>query len=370
MAIDLARALIRAGDGEVCLIDLYRRPPNAGARLEELQAHGIAAVEFLGLDPARITLRDGIVGAFRLRRILMRRRVTIIETGIPSAGVIAALACGGLKVRIVMGIHAIYGRAQPFLRQPLLSALGLAILRKRAQFYAVSDCAGASWSAFAGVPARKVPRIYNSVRDGFFEPAQDRERTRQALAIPGGASILLFVGRLTSQKGIKTLLAAAAALLERRNAHLVCAGDFPSDTYAREVRDTIARLPCAGRVHLLGYRTDVPQLMRAADLLVLPTRKEGFGLVLAEALASRLPIVASDAEAVPEILAGTQSILVPPDDAAALGLAIETALDRPPAEVARVVALGLARSQTFRNERRTAEMLGLFRRTLNVTASI
>lgn len=100
--------------------------------------------------------------------------------------------------------------------------------------------------------------------------------------------------------------------------------------------------------------------MAASDILVHPPRTEGFGLVLAEALAARLPIVATNVDGIPEVLAGTDSLMVPPDDPEALREAVLRTLHRSPDEAAAAIEKGRRRAQAFRTQQRTEAMIRLF----------
>jgi glycosyltransferase involved in cell wall biosynthesis len=113
-------------------------------------------------------------------------------------------------------------------------------------------------------------------------------------------------------------------------------------------------------VHFLGLRDDIPELMNSADVLVHPARKEGFGLVLAEALAAGLPIVATDVGGIPEVLACTDALMVPPDDPLALREALLDVLDRTPEEALACRRKARQRAQFFRPERRIKDMKKLF----------
>jgi glycosyltransferase involved in cell wall biosynthesis len=105
--------------------------------------------------------------------------------------------------------------------------------------------------------------------------------------------------------------------------------------------------------------------MASSDLLVHPTRIEGFGLVLAEALAAGLPVVASNVEGIPEVLAGTDSVMVPPDDPEALRGAVLKTLNRTPDEAAEAIEKGRIRAQDFRITNRTDAMINLFEEVLS-----
>jgi glycosyltransferase involved in cell wall biosynthesis len=120
------------------------------------------------------------------------------------------------------------------------------------------------------------------------------------------------------------------------------------------------------RTHFLGIRDDVPDLLGAADLFVLPSRWEGLGLVFLEAMAVGLPVVATRISAVPEVVQdGETGWLVPAGDPASLATALLTALDDP-AERRRRGAAGRVRlEQRFGLERMLDETLAVYDEVLN-----
>jgi glycosyltransferase involved in cell wall biosynthesis len=165
-----------------------------------------------------------------------------------------------------------------------------------------------------------------------FRPARDAaERTDAAVSfgLPvDGAPIILSVRRLVPRMGLADLLEAARLLTARGRAfHLALAGDGPS---RQSLQQQIADAQLADRVTLLGRVDDerLPELYRAADVFALPTRSlEGFGMATAEALASGLPVVATDAGANAELLSGLGgSKLVRPEDPADLAEALDALL--------------------------------------------
>ncbi|MBM3998690.1 MAG: glycosyltransferase [Planctomycetes bacterium] len=119
--------------------------------------------------------------------------------------------------------------------------------------------------------------------------------------IPPNTPILLYVGRYDHQKGIDWLRAMSRAMLERlTHHHLVLVGDpTPQGDAARRAWNASHS---AERVHHLGWRADVPALLRRADLLVVPSRWEGMPNAVLEAMAAGIPVLATDAEGVGEAL--------------------------------------------------------------------
>ncbi len=174
-------------------------------------------------------------------------------------------------------------------------------------------------------PARLVV-IPNGVDPAPFDRAD--AAARSSIGVPEGAVLALYVGRLDPQKGLDVLLEAAAAVAEARpDWHLALAGAGPD----RDVLiDRAASLPTLeGRVHWLGRRDDVPALLKAADLLVLPSLWEGMPNAVLEAMAAGLPVVATLVEGTEDlVLPGRTGWLVPPGQPAPLAAALlEAAAD-------------------------------------------
>ena len=168
---------------------------------------------------------------------------------------------------------------------------------------------------------------------------------------------LLSVGTLEPRKGLDTLV-EALALLEGRP-RLVLAGRV--GWYWDRVAARIARLGLAARVQWLGYvpDADLPALYAAAEAFVYPSRYEGFGLPVLEAMACGAPVVTTTAAALPEV-AGDAALLVPPDDPPALA----AALDRLITDVdlrADLARRGRDRAARFTWERTARETLAVYR---------
>jgi glycosyltransferase involved in cell wall biosynthesis len=160
-------------------------------------------------------------------------------------------------------------------------------------------------------------------------------RIREDLGAPD-AHLVLVPARLHPEKGHGHLFRALPALrqtMKRRVLVLLAGvGSFEA-AYRKELR----ALGCDDMVRFLGFRRDIADLMCAADLVVVPSVAEAFGLVLAEALYLGRPVVATRAGGIPEIIDdGVDGVLVEPGDSAALAKAIANALDDP--DRARVMA--------------------------------
>jgi glycosyltransferase involved in cell wall biosynthesis len=156
-------------------------------------------------------------------------------------------------------------------------------------------------------------------------PTLDRRlRTRAALSINEKTAVVLSVGRLDRQKGIDTTIDAFRRLIKRKPDAVLLIAGRPGN--ANAVVETSVR-DCPG-ARLLGHRTDVPDLMCAADVLSFPSRWEGLGGTLIEAMALRLPIAASDIPPLAETIGDVGWPLVRLDDGQALAEGLLSVLEQ------------------------------------------
>lgn len=181
-----------------------------------------------------------------------------------------------------------------------------------------------------GVPIAKLRVV---------EPGVDRRKTRgssdpKGTAAPGAqpdALHLLCVGTLTPRKGHAVLLEALNEIRDR-HWHLHCAGSLLRDApTVAAIQHQIDRLSLRKRVSLLGDldREALERQYARADVFVLPSYLEGYGMALAEAVAFGLPIVSTTAGAIPETVPANASVLVAPGDSRALAKALGMLIDDP-----------------------------------------
>jgi glycosyltransferase involved in cell wall biosynthesis len=186
------------------------------------------------------------------------------------------------------------------------------------------------WAEEAGVAPDRVSVIGNALnldRVAFARPARVRDQLGIGPEVPVG----LVVGGLRRDKGIDTLIDAVARSASRERARFLVAGADRDADYARACRLRAARLGLEASVVFLGERDDAPDLMRAADFAVIPSRSESGPLVLIEYLASGLPFVATRVGNVASQVAGAGlEAFVAPDDAGALAREIDRLLSLSP----------------------------------------
>jgi len=270
----------------------------------------------------------------RLRRRLARDRPDVLHAHGLRAGAVAALALAGRsrgRPALVVTVHnaAPPGRAAAI----LYAGLELIVARRADVILAVSGDLAARLRQRG---ARDVARAV--VPAPAFVPASaaDAAAVRRELWVAGPATrpVVLAVGRLAAQKDFGMLLLAAARWQRRDPVPLlVIAGDGPQAAalQAQAAADGVA-------ARFLGQRGDVPALLAAADVVVVPSRWEGQPLIVQEALRAGRPLVAARAGGIPELAGEDGAVLVPPGDPAALAAAVTRLLDDPVAAAAQAAA--------------------------------
>lgn len=177
-------------------------------------------------------------------------------------------------------------------------------------------------------PAAKLELMHNSVDIDRFQELPDRCEARHLLRLPQDASILVCIASLEQQKGHRYLIQAmrrVQAAFPRVQLLLVGDGSL------RQTLQTFVAAKGFGRtVHFMGRRNDIPTILAAGDLFVLPSLWEGLPLVLAEAGIAGLPAVATSVDGTPEIIIdGVTGLLVPPANSELLAEAIIALLHDP-----------------------------------------
>jgi len=193
----------------------------------------------------------------------------------------------------------------------------------------------------------KVHVVYNGLDPAPFDAVTDGDiaAARRELGVDG-APVLGVFGRLAEWKGQHVALTALARL---PGVHLLLVGDalFGEQAYAESLRRQVGRLGIKDRVHFLGFRTDIPRLMRLVRVVLHTSiAPEPFGRVIVEGMLARRPVVATRAGGVAEIVTdGRTGVLVPPGDAAGLASAVERVLADPPRAEA-IAAAGRADAES------------------------
>jgi glycosyltransferase involved in cell wall biosynthesis len=191
-----------------------------------------------------------------------------------------------------------------------------------------------NWS----LPASKVTVIQNGIPlDDFLNP-RSKSECREAL-LPGVVANYWFgtVGRLTAVKNQKTLIISYAKLVEKvPDSILLIVGKGPLES---ELKNIVSRCGISDKVFFLGFRIDIPEVLNALDVFIIPSLREGLCLSLLEAMASGLPVIASRVGGVPEVF-GTVKLghLIEPLDIDGLAQAMNELASLPKKRLAELGA--------------------------------
>jgi glycosyltransferase involved in cell wall biosynthesis len=299
---------------------LVEREPDLSAYIAALEAVGVKVARFpihADLDPLLL---------WRLVRFLRTRQPDIVHTHLIHGDLYGTLAAGLARVPHVVSTRH---NDNTFRRWPLFGRLHNSVSKRQDHIITISEHLKRFTVEIEGVNPEKVTPIHYGLAPRQSADSMLAARAmRTELGIPDDALLVGIVARLTEQKGHTHLFAAWQQVMHvLPDAHLLVVGDGP----LRDFLQTLAKdRNLTGSITFTGYRSDVPRIMSALDVMVLPSFWEGFGLVLLEAMSAGKPIVASRVSAIPEIVVdGETGLLVPPGDLHSLAQALLKVLQDP-----------------------------------------
>ncbi|MEZ4668950.1 MAG: glycosyltransferase [Anaerolineae bacterium] len=268
----------------------------------------------LGIPVKRIVIQyHADIGLFlRLRRELQALQPDIVHTHLIHADLYGIVAARWTGVPVVVTSRhnddAFRSRTPvKFINHILWSMVNAGV--------AISDSIARFSIEVEGAPPQLLHRIYYGLDANTppFEHTQSRHALMQELTLPSELRLVGMVCRLVEQKGVTYGLDAFTRVAsEFPQAHLLIVGEGP---LRAELEATAKQSGIGDRVHFLGWRADVPQLLAGLDILLAPSLWEGFGLVMLEAMAQQTAVIASHVSAIPEIVAHNETgLLVVPRD--------------------------------------------------------
>lgn len=363
---------------EHALLDLLRflpasvEPLVAGPEGELSQRVGELGVETARLPAATGSFRlhpvhtpvgavQTAAAAVATRRLARRRRADLVHANTVRAGLSAVTATRAGGPPAVVHAHDLLppGLAGDAVRWTLRGAQ---------RIVAVSDYTAATLGPRLG---RVTEVLHNPLDLDRFDPARlDRARSRGDLGLPADAPVLGVVAQITPWKGQDTAIEALRLVREEiPDARLVLAGKvkfasaatrYDNPGYMRELEAAAERHELAGAVHFVGERDDVPDVLAALDVLLVPSTGEPFSRVVIEALAVGTPVIATTAGGPAEALADGVGCLLPPGRPAAWAAAALELL-RDPRERDRLAERGRRRALRFDARVYAERMVGVWR---------
>ena len=305
MVLNLVRHLPSRFEPVVCCIH------HAGPMTEEIRATG-ARVDVLGLTP-------GVRRPFDLggvRRYFRELRPAIAHTFLMTGSLYGRLGAILERVPIVIGTEVnVYARK---LRRHILAERLL--LAGTDRVVVSAEMVRDFYLRQLRANPAKVEVIYNAVDWEQLNRTMTRQDVRASLGMPDAAKVAGIIARLNPQKGHAYLFDALAQTPGLDDVHLIVVGD--GELRADLERRTQA-VGLTGRVHFVGGRRDLGNLLGAMDVFTLPSLWEGLPLSLVLAMGAGMPVVTTPVGGVAEVVVAERNgLLVPPGDAAALGAAL------------------------------------------------
>jgi glycosyltransferase involved in cell wall biosynthesis len=253
----------------------------------------------------------------RLVQLLREERVEILHTHLIQADLMGYFAARRARVPVMISTkhNTHYFRSHA----SWLARLDAFVNRRLTRVVAVSDAVKDFYIRTQQLAADRIEVIHNGIDLERFRDA--KPLARSALGCTDSERIVCAVGSLTEKKGHSVLLRAWSEVVRAQAAaRLLLVGDGP---LRGELERRVGELGLKDMVRFLGRRQDVPEILRASDLFVLPSLWEGFGIVVVEAMAAGLPVIASNVDGVGEIVRPEQDgLLVSPGDPAGLAQAV------------------------------------------------
>ena len=252
---------------------------NCGVEVRGWHTHGKA-------DPQTLS---------RLCRLIRRERVDVIHTHLTTASWLGALAGKLTRKPVIAHVHAADAKTW-FQFADYFRAVAWGV-----QKHLVAQ----------GVAPEKIAVVYYGIEMKNFDGAPSRADSRRNLGVPPDAPVVGVVASLQERKGHRFLLQALKNIEAKfPDARAIFAGEGPEEA---ALRQQARELGLENRVHFVGFRPDVREVLAACDAFALPSRKEGLSIAVMEAMAMGVPVVTSDIAGMSEVVRdGETGLLVPP----------------------------------------------------------
>jgi len=322
---------------------------------EEISKEGVPVVE-LGLFR-----KGGIDRAIvkTIREFLRKGRISLLHSHLYHANLYGRLAAFREGVPAVCTIHNTYARPKAHRR-----FINWWLARRTARIIAVSKPVRDDIIQYDHVDPSRIVVIPNGVEWEKFDIPESRRQVRERIGLAVDRFAVGSIGRFEEQKGLRYLLEAIQIMkTEGKDVSLLLAGSGKEEVTLRE---QAARAGIEDSVLFLGTRRDVADLYRAMDVFALPSLWEGGPITLLEAMASRLPVVATPVGFVPEVLQdGVNGYLVPAKDPHALAGALWRVRENPDTAKALAIAAWQTVQERYSHRHLAGRVMDLYGKVLS-----
>jgi glycosyltransferase involved in cell wall biosynthesis len=322
---------VSRGGAENQLMSLIERQVWAGFRVAVAYLKGNGywrdALGAMGVDVIDLKLRryGNPAPVVRLQRMIWTIRPSLVHAHMPPAELYCRAALMGTPSRTVPLVVTKHND-EPFYKGFGQRTVGRWVAKRADRIIAISD-AVKDYFFQQGYAAdrEKIVTVRYGIDPGPFENLDTKtaRSVRQSWSVADGEFLIGTAARFEPQKALHVLVEAFSRYLHdaRVPAKLVLVG---RGSLEAELRRLARRLGVERNIIWAGFREDIPAVMNALDLFVLPSLYEGFGLVLIEAMAAGKPIVASCVSAIPEIVENRHTgILIPPENPEELAMSLK-----------------------------------------------
>ena len=345
--------------------------------LPELKAQGIdIRVSFLrDRHPVATDLEDqGVVpvflnrgkwdplALFDLLRIIDRDRVDMVHAA-GMKGILLGRAAGRIRgCKVITHLH------DTSVPKTLFRLLHQAMAGWTDRCLVISEAVGKLARDRFGIPSDRVTVLYNGIDlEKYQNTAPDaRERIRAELRVPENAPVLAIIGRLSPEKGQAFFLPWLPELLQTHpDTHVLIVGEGPTK---QECETVLSKNGSSESVRFTGQRSDIPDILAASDVLVIPSLMEGLSFCALEAMAAGRPVAAFQVGGIPELIIHDRTgVLAPERDGSALVEQIRRLLDDA-ALRASVVAEGQAFVNRFSTQNHIQGLMDIYEDVLGTSA--
>jgi glycosyltransferase involved in cell wall biosynthesis len=280
--------------------------------IERCRENGIATASFP--CQGRIDFR----AIFLLRKFIRKKKIDIVHSHGYKSNTYSLFASYGMAKGLVATCHNWLGND---LKMKSYARLDRFFLKRFKKVIAVSDAVKYRLLS-SGVSSRKISVIRNGISLVPFEPTNSGINKKDELGISASAKVIGTVSRISEEKGHRYLLNAADEITKKyKEVIFLIVGDGP-------LMPALQRKYDSPQIIFTGFRKDILQLYQCMDIFVLPSLNEGLPMALLEAMASKLPVVATRVGAIPQLVKDRESgFLVEPGDQDAIKLSLVSLLN-------------------------------------------
>lgn len=312
-----------------------------------------AGIEVRSLGLSRKT---DIGVAFRLRALLKELRPDMLHTYLLHGNILGRLVGRLVGVPVIIGSERTIGQARRWgrlatrLTNPLTDAVEVN-----------SEIGGRAVERDLGVPSEKIELVRSGLDLSVFSSACRREELRSVFGVTVDQHLIVYMGRLRTVKGVEYGIRAFASAVEQQpNIRMVLAGEGDQRNFLESM---VRERGLSAQIKFLGVRTDVPELLSAADSVLMPSLTEGLPRTAIEAMAAGKPVIATNVGGTSEAVIDDETgILVPVKDSDSLAAAIVRLVGDAELQV-RLGRAGRKRAeQNYSADRYVAQLDDMYRR--------